>query len=258
MDGIAEHDVLDLVDGLLEKGVLSRDECDPAQVRYRMPQALRAFGAARSGRGGARRPARAAARLGRCAWSHAIAGAWFGAGQPGISRRLACRAGEPAARARARRPGATARLESPRSSRPAWRRSGWSAGTWPRDGRGSTVPLSRRAPDPLRLRVVLVSTWLAVLQGEGARDASGSRRRADLAPDPGRGSAALERLDGALAALEGRLDDAEDLLHRAIETAVGHDDAQASATGWYLLGCAAWMAGRHDGGRRGRDGGRGP
>src|SRR4051812_1157011 len=51
-DGIEESDVLDLVDGLLEKSVLSRADVDGTQVRYRMPETLRAYGAERLGEDG--------------------------------------------------------------------------------------------------------------------------------------------------------------------------------------------------------------
>lgn len=44
-DGLDELDILDLVDSLLEKSVLTRIEDDPSHVRYRMLESLRTFGA---------------------------------------------------------------------------------------------------------------------------------------------------------------------------------------------------------------------
>lgn len=44
-DGIDQADVLDLVDGLLEKSVLSREDDGASYVRFRMPEPLREYGA---------------------------------------------------------------------------------------------------------------------------------------------------------------------------------------------------------------------
>jgi non-specific serine/threonine protein kinase len=44
-DGIAEVDVLDLVDGLLEKSVLVREDDGASYVRFRMPESLREYAA---------------------------------------------------------------------------------------------------------------------------------------------------------------------------------------------------------------------
>lgn len=44
-DGVDEADVLDLVDGLLEKSVLVRDDDGATYVRFRMPEPLREYGA---------------------------------------------------------------------------------------------------------------------------------------------------------------------------------------------------------------------
>ena len=46
-DGIDAADVLDLVDGLLEKSVLTRDDDGTSYVRFRMPEPLREYAAAR-------------------------------------------------------------------------------------------------------------------------------------------------------------------------------------------------------------------
>ncbi len=46
-DGIDPMDVLDLVDGLLEKSVLTREDDGASYVRFRMPESLREFAAAR-------------------------------------------------------------------------------------------------------------------------------------------------------------------------------------------------------------------
>jgi predicted ATPase/DNA-binding NarL/FixJ family response regulator len=48
-DGIEEIDVLDLVDGLLDKSVLSRVEADASHVRYRLLESLRQYGEERLG-----------------------------------------------------------------------------------------------------------------------------------------------------------------------------------------------------------------
>jgi predicted ATPase len=42
-EGIAREDVLDLVTGLVDKSVLLREE-HPLEIRYRLPESLRAYG----------------------------------------------------------------------------------------------------------------------------------------------------------------------------------------------------------------------
>ncbi len=242
-DGIEEHDVLDLVDGLLEKGVLVRDESDPAQVRYRMPGVLRAYGATRLD------PAEAGRLRDRNLDSsrHRVGAAvqqWFGPRQAEISRQLrAERSNLRAALIHADEEGRDQELaELAAGLAPLWVVSGDLE-----EGRAwLDRAASRQVSDRLLLRVELVATWLAVLQGENVQGRLRLDEARRLAPDPGLGAAALERLDGALAGLEGRYDDAETLLRQAIESAVLHDDTQAAATGWYLLACARWLAGRVD------------
>jgi non-specific serine/threonine protein kinase len=240
-DGIEEHDVLDLVDGLLEKGVLLRDESDPAQVRYRMPGVLRAYGAVRLDEDETRRLQDRNLDAAR----HRVVSAvqqWFGPHQVEISRRLrAERANLRAALVHAEQDGRDRELaELAAGLAPLWVVSGdlEEGRTW------LDHAAARAIPDRLLLRVELVATWLAVLQGDNVQGRLRLDEARRLAPDPGLGAAAIERLDGALAGLEGRFDDAETLLRQAIESAVLHDDTQAAATGWYLLACARWMAGR--------------
>ena len=241
-EGIDEMDVLDLVDGLLEKGVLTRDESEPAQVRYRMSDALRTFPGARL-----EEPEVQRLRDRHLAWCRAMVAeahdAWFGGQQQAISRRLRVERanlrlalryadGEPTRAVEA--------AELAAGLAPLWLVSGDLA-----EGRSwLDRALARDLPPDVRLRAVLIATWLAVLDGEAAQGRLRLAESRAMAPGPDRDSAAVLRLDGSLAALEGRFTEAEALLRRAIESAVKDDDTPAAATGWYLLGSCLWMAGQ--------------
>jgi len=245
-DGLHEADMLDLVDSLLEKGIVSRDESDPAQVRYRMPEMLRSFASPLQTEEQVR-----GLRDRHLVWCRAFVSrtqeAWFGARQVELCRRL--RDEWPNVRAalvHAERVGA----HDPVAAESMVDVAAGLAAFWlvtgdPGEGRAwLDRALVRPVPDDLQLRGVIMATWLAVFQGNATQARVRLEEARHLAGDPGRGLAVLDRLDGALAAREGRFDDAEALLRRAIEASVVDGDDQAAATGWYLLGCCHWMAGR--------------
>ena len=188
-DGIDEMDVLDLVDGLLEKGVLTRDESEPAQVRYRMSDALRTFPGARLEEPEVRR-----LRDRHLAWCRAMVAeaheAWFGDQQQAVSRRLRVERANLRLRAAVRRrrpePGRGGRG----ARRPAWPLSGWSRGTLPRAASWLDRALARDLPPDVRLRAVLIAAWLAVLDGGAAQGRLRLEESRAMEPDPDRDSAA--------------------------------------------------------------------
>ena len=242
--GLLEDDVLDLVDGLLEKGVLVRDESDPAQVRYRLPETLRTFGAAHLDEAEAGR-----LRDRHLSWCVDLAdelrNRWFGPGQPDLARRCRNDWGTVMAALRhadgaAGRPDSLSQVVSGLSA--MWVLLGRTAEGRSWLGRA----LAHTLPEGLRARAVVVAAWFAVLDDEAAQarllldEAAWLLGRLDPRPS------VLDRVEGGLALREGRDDEARTLFHRAVETAVVEGDAQAEAVARYGLACAQWLAGEPD------------
>lgn len=237
-DGIDELDVLDLVDTLLEKSVLTREEIDGGRVRYRMLESLRTFGAEQLGADAERWRLRHERHW--CELSARFAETWFGPGQETWCARLdADRAGlddvlehalaadRPAVVAEV-----TARLE------PWWVARG-------------TVTEARhwldRALDPARgqctdIPAMATAAWFAVLQMDtvAAKDmvqrAADRLHTADLPPE-------LLMAEGGVAIFHGDHARAVELLGRAVHAASERADLQLESSGWLLLGLAHGLAG---------------
>ncbi|MGZ4436161.1 MAG: ATP-binding protein [Nocardioidaceae bacterium] len=201
-DGIAAADVLDLVDGLLEKSVLTREDDGASYVRFRMPESLRGYAAERLTEGQQR-----TARDRHLAWYadlvRAATDASFGPGQVQWYRTLRREQGNlrEALHHAVRNPRhAPQALEMVTALEPYWTVTGRLG-----EARHWLARASAAAgTDPgTRIRALALAAWTAVLQGE---------------PDTGRAM-----LDEAEALLAGGADDAPAtrahvLVARAVET----------------------------------------
>ena len=199
-DGIDADDVLDLVDGLLEKSVLAREDDGASYVRFRMPESLRAYAAERLTSEQTR-----AARDRHLGWYadlvRAAAAASFGPGQVRWQRMLRREHGnlrEALRHALGDPRCATQALDMVVALEPYWTVTGQLGEARHWLARASAAAGAEPAS---RARALALAAWTATLQG-----------------DPGAGSALL---DEAEALLEGAEDDgvrARVLLARAAQT----------------------------------------
>jgi predicted ATPase/DNA-binding CsgD family transcriptional regulator len=244
-NGIAEAEVLDLVDSLLEKSVLVRDT-DPTTVRYRMPETLRAYGAERLGRDGLRHWSEQ-----HLAWTERLvlrAGQeWFGPRQSSQLSRLRReqlnvlaaldRATEDPARA-------SQALRMIQALEPWWVVSGRVSEA--RHWLAAALHHSTSAPE-MHAQALALAAWFATIQGDlleaerlldeasGARDVTSSAALSSLA-----------RAHGGLSVARGDVDAAEAFFEHAVELAVRSGSEAVAAEAWLLLGLARGLAGRDD------------
>lgn len=239
-DGVEEFEILDLVDSLIERSVLLRDDTDPDRVRYRMLETIRAYGADKldPADGDQRRRA-------HLAWHAALterfAAEWFGADQVGWCRRLRCEIGnlqvalETALDSADTAPvalGIVTRLE------PFWVVTGrvTEARRWLDRALAATSDAGAR-----RIDALLLAAELAALQG--ALDIATpfldeARTLAGPADD-----AALLRAQGWIELANGQLGVAAASLSEAAQSSRRAGDARGEAVAWLLAGVAHSRAG---------------
>jgi non-specific serine/threonine protein kinase len=242
-DGIDEIDVLDLVDSLLEKSVLMREDADPSQVRYRLLESLRTFGAERLG------PDAASWRHRHLAWCRGVlaetADRWFGAEQPALLRRLRleqANIGAALELATTADPAAVPVMVA--AAEPLWvtsDRVGEAQHWLARLHRAEST-----APD-VRRQAALVAAWLAVVQGKGAAGAALLEDAGPMSAYPLlRGRATWPLVAGTAALVGGRYAEADRALAAAVHQGRLDGDEQACATGELLLGLARLVGGDHE------------
>lgn len=244
-EGIEEVQVLDLVESLLEKSILSR-EAQPGAVRYRMLETLRAFGAERLGQRDARRWSDRHLR-----WTERLvltAGReWFGPRQTSQLRRL-----------RREHANVVAALDKATDD-PAWasravRMIQALEPFWVADGRIAearhwlAAALEHATDDPEgHAHALSQAAWFATLQGdldeaeEVLTDASLVGRTSEPAT-----LHALARARGCLSIARGDAEAAVSALTESVEFATRARSQAAVAEGWLLLGLTFLLAGRGD------------
>ena len=236
-DGIDELDVLDLVDSLLERSVLVREDPDPSQVRYRMLETLRAYGEEQLSV-----EERDRWRDRHLAWCSLLmesaAAEWFGPEQVQWCRRL--RHEYPNLRAALEH----AVLDPDQVSRgmriaalgePFWVITGRVSEARRWLGLGLTGPGAMDAGD--RIRGLTVACWFATLQNDLASARSWLEELRPLVsesdPVP---YAGFLRAEGWLGTWEGRLDEAEKRFREASDVSRAADDPAGQAVASFLLG----------------------
>jgi non-specific serine/threonine protein kinase len=244
-DGIADAEVLDLVDSLLEKSVLVRD-ADPTAVRYRMPETLRSYGAEQLGHDGSRRWSEQ-----HLAWTERLvlrAGReWFGPRQTSQMSRLKReqvnvvaaldRATEDPARA-------SQALRMIQALEPWWVVRGrvTEARHW------LTAALRHRTAAPeLHAQALALGAWFATVQGdllEAERLLDEASRSRDVTSPAALSSQARAR--GGLSVARGDLEAAEASFQHTVELALRSGSEAVAAEGWLLLGLTRGLAGRDD------------
>jgi predicted ATPase/DNA-binding CsgD family transcriptional regulator len=263
-DGLEEWAVLDLVDTLLERSVLGREDVDEAHVRYRMPETLRAYGVERLGPDAEHRRDR---HLEWCAlMADRARPEWFGPGQTELLGRL-----------RSEVPNLRIALDhaladptrSPRALRilvglePFWAFAGLldQAQQWV--DRALAHPTGSRAD---RTRAGVLGCWAELLRdGAPGCDAGPLAPAGPVAPElveaaearlwateeltgddtgtpDGAAGAAVLRVRALVAALHG--EPAEETLHEAVRRAAAAGDRWGEAVGLLLLGTVAQLEGR--------------
>jgi non-specific serine/threonine protein kinase len=245
-DGIADHDLLDLVDSLLEKSVLAREQPDATHVRYRLLETLRAYGAEKLG-------AEAAGywRRRHLEWCDALARTrlegWFGLRQlAGFTLFERERANLSAALELSTSDSTTA----PQALRIAaglewfWLVSGrlHEGRRWLRRAlRHETGTPAERG------RALGTAAWFATLQGDPlSAEQLLAEARAVLEGAEDVGRAAVRRAEGAVAARGGRHDEADSHFQLALRDAALTGCAATEAEGWLVLGLHHGLAGRAD------------
>ena len=244
-DGVAEAEVLDLVDSLLEKSVLVRD-ADPIAVRYRMPETLRSYGMQRLGHHEARRWSER-----HLAWTERlvleVGREWFGPRQTSHLSRLSreqvnvVAALDTATEDPTRAPQALRMIQA---LEPWWVVRGrvtearrWLAAALQHGG----------GPADLHAHALALAAWFATLQGdilEAERLLDEASRIRDVTSPAALGS--LARARGGLSAARGDLEAAEASFQHAVELAVGSGSEGVAAEGWLLIGLARGLADRDD------------
>jgi predicted ATPase/DNA-binding CsgD family transcriptional regulator len=244
-DGIADVEVLDVVDSLLEQSVLVRD-ADPRAVRYRLPESLRCYGAERLGPDGRRRWSER-----HLAWTEGLVlttgREWFGPRQTSRLGRLRReqvnvlaaldRATEdPALASRA--------LQMIQALEPWWVVT--SRVTEARHWLAAALHHRTGAPD-LRARALALGAWFATVQGdlleaERLLDEA-SRLREVTSPEA---LSSLARARGGLSVARGDVEAAEASFQHTVEHAVRSGNQAVTAEGWLLLGLARDLVGRDD------------
>ena len=244
-DGIDEADVLDLVDSLLGKSVLTR-EADSRSVRYRLPETLRAYGVERLGPAEARRWSARHVR-----WVERLAqrssSEWFSTRQTYHLRRLE--------REHAHLGWALDLVtadpdQAPRALETIVALEQY----WPVGGR---VSQARRwiaaalhhgtgTPDQ-RARGLAVSSWLATYQGDLDRARAPLDEASGTEDVSSQTASACLRARGALALASGEVALADAFFEEVVGRAVRAGTDAEAAEGWLLLGLARALGGRaHD------------
>ena len=241
-DGIAEAEVLDLVDSLLEKSVLLRD-ADPTAVRYRMPETLRSYGTEWLGHDARRWTER------HLAWTErlVVGGGreWFGPRQTSQLTRLSReqvnvvaaldRATEDPARA-------SQGLRMIQALEPWWVVMGrlTEARRWL-----AAALRHRGGPADLQAQALALAAWFATVQGdliEVERLLDEASRIRGVTSPVRLGS--LARAHGGLAVARGDLEAADASFQRAVELAFRSGSEAVEAEGWLLLGVVRGLADR--------------
>jgi predicted ATPase/DNA-binding CsgD family transcriptional regulator len=242
-DGIDEVEVLDLVDSLLEKSVLVREDADLSEVRYRLLESLRTFGAERLG------PDAARWRHRHLAWCRQLlaetADRWFGAEQPALLRRLRledANIGAALELATTADPAAVPVMVA--AAEPLWLTSDRVG-----EARHWLARLHRAeatAPE-VRCRAALVAAWLAAVQGDGAVAVALLEDAGAVSASPLlRGRATWPLVAGAAALVEGRYAEAHRALAAGVHQGRLDGDELACATGELLQGLARLLGGDHE------------
>lgn len=209
-DGIDEADVLDLVDGLLEKSVLMREDDGASYVRFRMPEALREYAAEQL-----TAEQRRAARDRHLAWYadlvRAAADASFGPEQAGWYRSLRREHGNlrQAIRHALADPRHSAQaLETVTALEPYWLVTGRLAEA--RHWLARLIGTADADADTVA-RALATAAWTSALQGE-----------------PSSSRAMLERAEALVAGAADDVTGARVLLARAVETGWGGRPGEAA------------------------------
>jgi predicted ATPase/DNA-binding CsgD family transcriptional regulator len=240
-EGIESHDVLDLVDSLLERSVLDREEAGPRAVRYRLPQSLAAFALERLSR-----EERERWRGRHLAWCADLVGSsyrgWVGPRQADL-----------VARVRAEHPNLRAALEHaldrPELLSTAVRMVVALEPVWWVGGRLGEARLwaDRVLAGPAeamsgqqRAEVLRLAAWFAVLQGDTRR---GEELLAQVAGPELLETSRWLLVRAALAARRGRPDETEALLGRSVVRAQVDGDVAVEATAWLLRALARALLG---------------
>ncbi|SPF07264.1 LuxR C-terminal-related transcriptional regulator [Streptomyces sp. MA5143a] len=258
-DGLAAHEVLDLLDRLVAQSVVLTCECE-GMPRYRLLQTMREYGRARLTESGEEQHLLRRHRDFFLALAECTAARWFGPGQEEALIRLrmdhanlqlaleyGC-AARPAAPEPVRAGSANPEQDKPENGAPdpadiqaALRlatalRFHWCANGFLGEGRRQFDRLLAAAPEPtpVRARALWAAAWVATHQG----DAATADRWLDEAEELG------ERLDapsvrpyvlgfrGASAAFQGRMAEALPLYERAL---AAHEEAGEGPGGLFWL-----------------------
>ncbi len=245
-DGLDETDMLDLVDSLLERSVLAREDSDATQVRYRLPESLRVYGAERLGLEG-----RQYWRRRHLDWCDAVVRtgveeglglrqvAWFtlfSREHANFRAALDLATSDPTA--------APYGLRIAVGLEPFWLISGrvgegrhWLGRAL---GHGTGTPVER-------IRALATAAWFASLQGDPAEAERLLVEARTLRGCAGAvGGAAVARVEGAIAAGRGDHDDAEPSFREVVLAAELTGSPGTEAEAWLLLGLNHGFSGRSD------------